>query len=65
MAIFNLLFLTEENDTFGDLKDIADNTTYLGEISDMIDKLCSRIEDVEEKLEFINDRLGDLNETTK
>ena len=24
MAIFNLLFLTEENDTFGDLKDIAD-----------------------------------------
>ena len=24
MAIFNLLFLAEENDTFGDLKDIAD-----------------------------------------
>ena len=44
------------------LRDIADNTSYLGEISDMIDKLCDNINDLNVSLEYINDRLGDLND---
>lgn len=47
------------------LRDIADNLDYTREISDMLDKLCDRLEDTNDKLDFISDRLGELNETKK
>lgn len=50
------------SDMVNALRDIADNTSYLGEISDMIDKLCDNINDLNVSLEYINDRIGDLNE---
>lgn len=53
------------SDMVNALRDIADNTSYLGEISDMIDKLCDNINNLNVSLEYINDRLGDLNETKK
>ena len=50
------------SDMVNALRDIAVNTSYLGEISDIIDKLCDNINDLNVSLEYINDRLGDLNE---